>query len=98
MQPTVSRAASWTGSDSSASLRFSSEASLATSNATTTCPARGAARCAQSVRQETEGSIDPMRFVTRKNAAVDRIACPRLIIRFLDADAEFLYVDSADVH
>ena len=39
-----------------------------------------------------------MRFVTRKNAAVDRIACPWLIRRFVDADAEFLYMESADVH
>lgn len=38
-----------------------------------------------------------MRFVTRKNAAVDRIACPWLIRRFLDPDAEFLYVDPQDV-
>lgn len=38
-----------------------------------------------------------MRFVTRKNAAVDRIACPWLIRRFVDADAEFLYVEAADV-
>ena len=38
-----------------------------------------------------------MRFVTRKNAAVDRIACPWLIRRFLDQEAEFLYVDPEDV-
>ena len=38
-----------------------------------------------------------MRFVTRKNAAVDRIACPWLIRRFVDADAEFLYVEPSDV-
>jgi hypothetical protein len=38
-----------------------------------------------------------MRFVTRKNAAVDRIACPWLIRRHLDKDAEFLYVDVRDV-
>ena len=38
-----------------------------------------------------------MKFVTRKNAAVDRIACPWLIRRFVDKDAEFLYVDPADV-
>jgi hypothetical protein len=38
-----------------------------------------------------------MRFVTRRNAAVDRIACPWLIRRFIDKDAEFLYVDPADV-
>jgi hypothetical protein len=34
-----------------------------------------------------------MRWVTRKNAAVDRIACPWLIRRFIDRDAEFLYVE-----
>lgn len=38
-----------------------------------------------------------MRFITRKNAAVDRIACPWLIRRFIDRDAEFLYVDPKDV-
>jgi hypothetical protein len=38
-----------------------------------------------------------MRFVTRRNAAVDRIACPWLIRRFIDKDAEFLYVDPQDV-
>ena len=38
-----------------------------------------------------------MRFVTRKNAAVDRIACPWLIRRFVDKDAAFLYVDAAEV-
>jgi hypothetical protein len=37
------------------------------------------------------------RFVTRKNAAVDRIACPWLIRRFVDKDAEFLYVPPEDV-
>jgi hypothetical protein len=38
-----------------------------------------------------------VRFVTRKNAAVDRIACPWLIRRFVDAEAEFLYVEPGDV-
>src|SRR5260370_35786815 len=38
-----------------------------------------------------------MRFVTRKNAAVDRIACSWLIRRFIDADAEFLSVEPDDV-
>jgi hypothetical protein len=38
-----------------------------------------------------------MRFVTRRNAAVDRIACPWLIRRFVDKDAEFLYVDPQEV-
>ena len=38
-----------------------------------------------------------MRWVTRKNAAVDRIACPWLIKRFVDKEAEFLYVPSEEV-
>src|SRR5438094_8892215 len=37
------------------------------------------------------------RWVTRKNAAVDRIACPWLIRRFIDRDAEFLYVEPGEV-
>jgi len=38
-----------------------------------------------------------MRWVTRENANVDRIACPWLIKRFIDADAEFLFVPSDQV-
>jgi len=38
-----------------------------------------------------------MKWVTRKNANVDRIACPWLIKRFIDPDAEFLYVAAPDV-
>jgi hypothetical protein len=38
-----------------------------------------------------------VRWVTRKNAAVDRIACPWLIRRFIDSDAEFLYVEPDEV-
>ena len=38
-----------------------------------------------------------MRFVTRKNAAVDRIACPWLIRRHIDPDAEFFYVEPNEV-
>ena len=38
-----------------------------------------------------------MRWLTRRNAAVDRIACPWLIRRFIDSEAEFLYVDPKDV-
>ncbi len=33
-----------------------------------------------------------MKWVTREDAKVDRIACPWLIRRFVDKDAEFLYV------
>ncbi|HVC77511.1 MAG TPA: chromate resistance protein ChrB domain-containing protein [Candidatus Micrarchaeaceae archaeon] len=38
-----------------------------------------------------------MRWVTRQNASVDRIACPWLVKRFIDSQAEFLYVPAADV-
>jgi len=33
-----------------------------------------------------------MRWVTRRNANVDRVACPWLIRRFVDPDAEFVFV------
>src|SRR5258707_2581532 len=33
----------------------------------------------------------PMKWVTRERPQVDRIACPWLIKRFVDPDAEFLY-------
>jgi len=38
-----------------------------------------------------------MKWVTRKNANVDRVACPWLITRFVDPEAEFLYVAAEDV-
>lgn len=37
------------------------------------------------------------RWVTRERPKIDRIACPWLISRFIDKDAEFLYVPTADV-
>src|SRR5215469_18589520 len=38
-----------------------------------------------------------MKWVTREDANVDRIACPWLIRRFIDPDAEFLYVPRDEV-
>jgi hypothetical protein len=38
-----------------------------------------------------------MKWVTRKNANVDRVVCPWLIRRFVDEDAEFLFVPSEEV-
>jgi hypothetical protein len=38
-----------------------------------------------------------MRWVTRKNANVDRVACPWLIRKFVDPEAEFLYVPVDEV-
>jgi hypothetical protein len=33
-----------------------------------------------------------MKWVTRARPVIDRIACPWLIVRFIDAEAEFLFV------
>ena len=38
-----------------------------------------------------------MKWVTRENANVDRVACPWLIKRFIDPDAEFLFVPREEV-
>ncbi len=38
-----------------------------------------------------------MKWVTRENANVDRIACPWLIRRFIDPEAEFLFVPGDQV-
>jgi rhodanese-related sulfurtransferase len=53
--------------------------------------------------KEDGGEIAPKpadastRWVTRERPKIDRIACPWLIRRFVDPDAEFLYVPTADV-
>jgi rhodanese-related sulfurtransferase len=39
----------------------------------------------------------PSLWVTRRRPKIDRIACPWLILRFLDADARILYVDPPQV-
>jgi len=38
-----------------------------------------------------------MKWITRERPKIDRIACPWLIQRFIDKDAEFLYVPTGDV-
>lgn len=38
-----------------------------------------------------------MKWVTRERPKIDRIACPWLITRFIDKDAEFLYVPADQV-
>jgi hypothetical protein len=38
-----------------------------------------------------------MKWVTRERPKIDRIACPWLILRFIDAEAEFLYVPANEV-
>ena len=38
-----------------------------------------------------------MKWVTRERVKVDRVACPWLIAKFIDKDAEFLFVPEAQV-
>ncbi len=38
-----------------------------------------------------------MKWVTRERPKIDRIACPWLIVRFIDLTPEFLYVPASDV-
>jgi len=38
-----------------------------------------------------------MKWITRERPKIDRIACPWLIINFIDPGAEFLYVPAAQV-
>jgi hypothetical protein len=38
-----------------------------------------------------------MKWITRSQVHVDRVACPWLITRFIDSDAEFLFVPKSKV-
>jgi hypothetical protein len=38
-----------------------------------------------------------MKWITRRNIKVDRVACPWLIRRFVDPDAEFLFVEEGEL-
>ena len=38
-----------------------------------------------------------MKWVTRSHVHVDRVACPWLITRFIDSDAEFLFVPKSEI-
>ena len=38
-----------------------------------------------------------MKWITRERPKIDRVACPWLIARCIDRDAEFLFVPAADV-
>ena len=39
----------------------------------------------------------PSRWITRERPKIDRIACPWLVLRFIDPQAEFLYVPTGKV-
>jgi len=38
-----------------------------------------------------------MKWITRERPKIDRVACPWLVARFIDNEAEFLFVKPADV-
>lgn len=38
-----------------------------------------------------------MKWITRSHVHVDRVACPWLITRFIDSDAEFMFVPKSQV-
>lgn len=38
-----------------------------------------------------------MKWITRSHVHVDRVACPWLIARFVDSDAEFLFVPKSQI-
>ena len=38
-----------------------------------------------------------MKWITRSHVHVDRVACPWLITRFIDSEAEFLFVPKSKV-
>jgi hypothetical protein len=51
-------------------------------------------------RNETETPLMRrliMKWITRSHVHVDRVACPWLISRFIDSDAEFLFVPKTQV-
>ena len=45
----------------------------------------------------TSAHAGPTRWVTRQRPKIDRLACPWLIRRFIDPDAELLFVPARDV-
>jgi hypothetical protein len=51
----------------------------------------------QRTGQQSSTRRNPMKWVTRERPKIDRIACPWLIRRFIDPDADFLYVPTAEV-
>ena len=38
-----------------------------------------------------------MKWITREHVKVDRVACPWLIRKFIDPDAEFIFVPASEV-
>ena len=47
--------------------------------------------------QERRTATAPMKWITRQNIKVDRVACPWLIRRFIDPQAQFLFVEESSL-
>lgn len=45
----------------------------------------------------TNEELTNMLWITRSHVHVDRVACPWLITRFVDSDAEFLFVPKSEI-
>jgi hypothetical protein len=52
---------------------------------------------ASSKINQNQKEIDKMKWVTRSHVHVDRVACPWLITRFIDNQAEFLFVPASQI-
>jgi rhodanese-related sulfurtransferase len=52
---------------------------------------------AQNLPTRKEVSVPTNKWVTRERPKIDRIACPWLVRRFIQPDAEFLYVPAPEV-
>src|SRR5690242_14268212 len=60
-----------------------------------TCFAHPALFCCQ-CRHDLKGD-DSMKWITRERVKVDRVACPWLIKKFVDPEAQFLFVPADQV-
>jgi rhodanese-related sulfurtransferase len=56
-----------------------------------------AAWVAQGLPTRRQLAADVHKWITRERPKIDRIACPWLIRRFIDPDAEFIYVSAGQV-
>ena len=62
-----------------------------------TCRTASTAGSTRVSRRTGRSGATPGKWVTRERPKIDRIACPWLIRRFIDPQAEFIYVPTKDV-
>jgi len=49
------------------------------------------------IREDLVEQEDQMKWITREHVKVDRVACPWLIKKFVDKDAEFIFAPADNV-